>query len=125
MLARDRRLRQGRDIERVYRQGRYGNAEGLQVKARPSGLATARLVVVVPKKVSNKAVKRNQLRRRLIESARAQWQTVALGYDIVVTVRADLSDVTPTVLAERLRKALASAGAAVAGSTPKRGPHDQ
>lgn len=111
MLARDQRLRRGRDIERVYRQGRYGTSDGLQAKVLRTGLPTARLVVVVPKKVSNKAVKRNLIRRRLIETARKHWQTVGPGCDIVVTVRADLSDLTPAVLEQRLLGALKGAGA--------------
>lgn len=45
-----------------------------------------RVSVVVGKKVSKSAVKRNRIRRRVFEILRTNWDQVPEGYDISVTV---------------------------------------
>jgi ribonuclease P protein component len=93
MLARGNRLRRGRDIDVVMRQGRFAGAGDFYAKVRPNKSPQSRLVVVVGKKVSKKAVVRNRIRRRLSGVFEANWQTVQPGYDIVVIVKADISEV--------------------------------
>jgi len=111
MLQAANRLRLGRDIDRVYRQGRYGRGEFLAVKMlkRPSG--ESRAVVIVGKKVSKKAVVRNRIRRRLVELLAADWQQISPGCDIVVTVYSDTSAVKSELLHQDLLQALTHAGA--------------
>lgn len=111
MLARANRLRLGRDIDRVYRQGRYGRGELLAVKMlkRPSG--ATRAVVIVGKKVSKKAVVRNRIRRRLTELLASDWQQITPQCDIVVTVYADASAIPVDRLKRDLTLALSRAGA--------------
>jgi len=111
MLARQFRLRQARDITRVYKTGAYGAASGvLSVKAAPSGRAHTRAVVVVGKKVHKRAVVRNTLRRRLIEALRRDWATLRSGYDIVITVHSDVSELPSSQLTGHLQHALTRAG---------------
>jgi len=111
MLKRANRLRQGRDIARVYKTGAYGGASGvLSVKAAPSGRPEPRVVVVVAKKVSKRAVIRNRIRRRLIEQIRQEWATVKSGYDIVVSVHSDVSEMPADTLHNHLFHALNRAG---------------
>jgi len=111
VLARSYRLRSAADIARVYRRGTYGASGGvLSVKAARSGRPASRAVVVVAKKISKRAVVRNRIRRRLIELLRSTWTTVEPGYDIVVSVHSDISELTSPVLAEHLTKALRRAG---------------
>ncbi len=110
MLARVNRLRLPRDIERVYKQGRFGGADNLNVKVlQRSG--ESRAVVVVGKKVSKKAVVRNKIRRRLVEILAKDWQHIAPGCDIVVTVRADIAAAPQDQLGRELTQALTKAGA--------------
>jgi ribonuclease P protein component len=111
MLAKAARLRQGREIDRVYRQGRFGGAQTLTTKVIYSHRSTSRAVVVVAKKVSKKAVVRNRLRRRLSEILAKDWQQIKAGCDIVVTVTADSSDLTAVELESQLLSALKRAGA--------------
>jgi ribonuclease P protein component len=106
MLAAQYRLRSGRDIRRVYARGRFGPAKGLTAKALPNRLNFSRAVVVVGRKVSNHAVIRNRIRRRLAAILAAAWQTVPAGYDIVVTVSQDLSSWTAAELKQSLESAL-------------------
>jgi ribonuclease P protein component len=111
MLARENRLRSAADIARVYKRGAYGGSGGaLSVKAVKSGRLQSRAVVVVGKKVSKRAVVRNRIRRRLIEELRGRWATVTVGYDIVLSVHADISEAPASELREHLVRALGRAG---------------
>lgn len=82
----------------------------MSVKAVSSGRPNYRLVVVVGKKVSKKAVVRNTIRRRLVELVRTNSATVPGGYDIVVSVHADISQLSAAALQEHLIRALSRAG---------------
>jgi ribonuclease P protein component len=107
VLARANRLRQARDITRVYKRGAYGGSGGvLSVKAAAVGHSVSRVVVVVGKKVSKRAVVRNRIRRRLIGALRENWATVRPGYDIVVSVHTDVSGLPTDKLLGHLTQAL-------------------
>ena len=111
MLAREHRLRKAYEIARVYKKGSYGSAEGvLSVKAVSSGHPHARAVVVVPKKVSKRAVVRNHLRRRLVGLLQQDWATVRSGYDIVISVHSDIGQLPASNLRQYLTAALKRAG---------------
>ena len=110
MLARQNRLRSASDIARVYKRGSYGGSGGtLSAKMAPSGRRVSRIVVVVGKKVSKRAVVRNRIRRRLIGSLASHWATVTPGYDIVVSVHADISELPAAALEDHLTRALTRA----------------
>jgi len=109
MLPAANRLRKTRDINLVYKRGVYGGAGDLSVKVMPNRLPQSRLVVVVGKKIDKRAVVRNRIRRRLVESVRQMWATVPASYDIVVSVRADLSERPFDELAGLLEQALGRA----------------
>lgn len=111
MLARENRLRSAADIARVYKRGAYGGSGGaLSVKSVKSGRPSSRLVVVVGKKVSKQAVTRNRIRRRIIENLRSSWATVLPGYDIVISVHVNISEIPALELQQHLVKALGRAG---------------
>ena len=109
MLTANRRLRAARDISRVYQQGVYGGAGVLSVKARRNGHPESRVVVVVGKKIDKRAVVRNRIRRRLIGRLESTWATLPAGYDIVISVHSDVSQLPAPDLHAALAKALASA----------------
>ena len=111
MLAKANRLRNSRDIARVYKRGTYGASGGvLSVKAALSGRSHVRLVVVVPKKVDKRAVIRNRIRRRLLGAVGQNLATLGPGYDIVISVHRDVSELTTQVLSSHLTAALQKAG---------------
>jgi ribonuclease P protein component len=85
----------------------------LSVKAVQSGRSQPRAVVVVAKKISKKAVVRNRIRRRLIENLRALLATVTPGYDIVISVHSDISELPAADLSQHLTRALVRAGVVV------------
>ena len=110
MLPSENRLKKARDIAKVYKKGVYGGAGVLSVKAAKTGKPQTRLVVIVAKKISKKAVVRNRIRRRIVEFLHTQWGTVAPGYDIVVTAHQDISEFTRPDLESATIKALKRAG---------------
>jgi ribonuclease P protein component len=67
-------------------------------------------VIVVGKKIDKRAVVRNRIRRRLAELIFSEWATVRTGYDIVINVHSDLSELPATTLRERLTEGLRRAG---------------
>jgi ribonuclease P protein component len=110
MLAKEFRLRKASEITRVYKQGAYGSASGvLSVKAASSGRSLSRAVVVVGKKVSKRAVVRNRIRRRLVGILFSEWTTVRTGYDIVISVHSDVSELPIDALKRHLMTALSRA----------------
>lgn len=111
MLGRAERLRLGRDIDRVYKLGRYGGGAALSAKVLVRNSSDKRAVVVVGKKVSKKAVVRNRNRRRLTEILASLWQQILPGCDIVITVRTDAASASAPELKQDLTKALERAGA--------------
>jgi ribonuclease P protein component len=111
VLVRANRLRSTSDISRVYKRGVYGGSSGvLSIKALRSGRPLSRAVIVVAKKISKRAVVRNHIRRRLSEILRSHWATVIPGYDIVISVHTDISELAPAALQDHLSKALKRVG---------------
>ena len=100
MLAPSNRLRDRRAIAQVMRRGRFASDRSVMVKTLANHLGYSRAMVVVSKKVSKKAVVRNRLRRRVAGLLAAEWATVAPGYDIVVTVRDNVVEVSAPELAQ-------------------------
>ena len=117
MLVRQNRLRLGRDIDRVMSRGRYCAGSGLYAKVLTKPAAETRLVVVVGKKVSKKAVTRNRIRRRICGYFERIWETVGPGYDIVIVIREDLSDLPTPELETRLKQLARITGLTAGGNT--------
>ena len=109
MLTADRRLKKSRDISRVFSRGRSGSSGPILVKAAKNG-GESRAVVVVSKKVSKKAVVRNRIRRRIASWLATEWATVTSGYDIVITVREDISEAPAPDISRHTKAALEKAG---------------
>lgn len=104
MLARNYRLRSSKDIVRVYQRGRYSSGRGFVVKALKSNWPASRVAIVVSKKIAKSAVVRNSIRRRISGQIETQWATVRPGYDIVVSVREDVSTASAAQLQQELAK---------------------
>ena len=105
MLAAPNRLTDGRTISRVFSRGQYAAVGPFVVRVMGHGEAPSRAVVVVSKKISKKAVVRNRIRRRVAAQLATDWETVVPGYDIVVSVRADIAEVSPAEITEPLATA--------------------
>jgi ribonuclease P protein component len=95
-LNRALRLRNGSDFQRVRQQGRSITSRLLILAWVPNEVTTLRVGIVVSKRISKLAVKRNHIKRLLSEAIRPVLPEVSGGWDIVVSARqaiisADLS----------------------------------
>lgn len=91
MISRKNRFRGHKSLDYTYRHGKTYKTGSLGMKAAVSRGQDYRLAVVVSKKVSKSAVKRNRIRRRIFEQfrqTRAQ-HNLPVKYDIIVTVFSD------------------------------------
>lgn len=95
----------------------YANKDSQTTRSPLLGLKSAlnpkrsdyRAAVVVSKKISKSAVKRNRIRRQVYEVIRQAKITGA--YDLVVTIYSDKAlDLPPSQLADQVQKLLSQAG---------------
>ncbi|HEX5456205.1 MAG TPA: ribonuclease P protein component [Candidatus Saccharimonadales bacterium] len=88
MISRKNRFRGHRSLDIVYKKGRTTKAGPLSMRYLSSQRGDYRLAVVVSKKVSKSAVKRNRIRRRVFELFRKEHkdQNKPLSYDVIISV---------------------------------------
>lgn len=91
MFQRSFRLRSSVDFSKTYKYGRSTNSTNFYIKALATKQPVSKLAVVISKKVAKKAVVRNKIRRRFTETIREQWQTIQPGYNIIITIKSDIS----------------------------------
>lgn len=83
------KLRDQRDFSRIYRKGRATRSGTLLIRALPNHKPVTRVAVVVSKKVSKSAVRRNRLRRQITEAWREREGRIKVGFDVIITAAAD------------------------------------
>lgn len=86
MLAKPYRLKKKKDIQRVFSQGAYAREGAILVKFCVSKELGPRFGIVVSKKVSKSAVKRNRIRRVISEFLRLNLSGFPQKKDVVVIV---------------------------------------
>ena len=85
-------LTKKKDFELVFKQGRGYRKDFLYLKIRNNDLGFSRFGIIVSKKISNKAVERNQIKRRLREAINNREQKIKKGMDIVVVALSDIKN---------------------------------
>ena len=92
MLKKEFRLRKQKDFENAF-SGRICFSEKfLLLKAVKNDLDISRFGFVVSKRVSNKAAKRNRIKRLLRESIRLSQKSIKPGFDLVFVSRSAIAD---------------------------------
>lgn len=101
-MTRAHRLRRPAEYEAVRRHGarRFRDRFFAATAARTAG--QARLGIVVSRRVSNKAVTRNRIKRQIRESFRMH-QSMLHGFDVVVVAQSAAAQAPNRVLAESLQ----------------------
>jgi len=84
-LTRDERLRAGRDIARLFRNGRKVDVGGLKLLHDRNGTAISRMAVVVARGCDG-AVRRNREKRITREAYRSLKERIPLGHDLLFLV---------------------------------------
>jgi ribonuclease P protein component len=111
MLPLANRLRKKKDIERVLA-GRKSSKSGLLVcKTALSDINVARFCFVVSKRVSNKAVVRNRLKRRMRDAVAALLPQIKKNCDYVLIAYPGLETGEYGELALAVKRVLVFAGA--------------
>ena len=84
MLAEINRLKQKKDIERVFRKGENFKEDFLILKLAKNSLNKVRFAFIVSQKVSKKATIRNKIRRRLKDLAQSKLKKIKKGMDVLL-----------------------------------------
>ena len=92
-LPKDQKINKASEYQYIIRNGQRVNNKNLTIIISPNSLGFPRIGLVVGKKVSKKAVKRNRIKRVLREVFR-QNKTFFGSNDIIFIVREDVSDLT-------------------------------
>lgn len=92
MLPKKNRLKNKKDFEKIFKDGK-GFKEGfLFLKTRKNDLKESRFGFIVSLKVSKKAVIRNRIKRRLREIIKEKLSEVSPGVDIVLIARKGIEE---------------------------------
>ncbi len=83
MLPKKNRLKKKKDFDKVLKEGKSFKEKALVLKVRKNNIKINRFGFVVSKKVSKKAVKRNQIKRRLREIVRKKTKDYKKSFDLV------------------------------------------
>lgn len=104
MLSKLHRLTKNKDFQKVFKKGRfiYSHQDFLRVKFLKNNLPNSRFGFVVSSKVSNKASKRNKIKRFLREVVRKKLDKIKPGFDIVIitqkaVVEKSLKDISSAI----------------------------
>jgi ribonuclease P protein component len=102
-FGRDRRLRQRREFDRVFRQGRRVRGGLFTLMALPNGRGYHRLGIAVGRRVGS-AVGRNRARRLLREAFRRLSSTVVPAHDMVLVAQPQMKGRTQAEVDVELSK---------------------
>jgi len=84
MLPQANRIKNKKDIDNVFEKGKGFKENFLVVKLVQNSLGKIRFAFIVSKKISQKAVLRNKIRRQLSEIVRLKLKKIKIGYDIIL-----------------------------------------
>jgi len=84
MYKRQYRLTKKNDFASVHKNGRASFDALLGLKAAANNLEQSRFGIIVSKKISKKAVKRNLIKRRIRAAVKLRLKEIKPGYDCVI-----------------------------------------
>jgi len=92
MFGRKNHLRDKKEFEKIYKQGKTIIGDFLFLKIIKNNLNTNHFGWVVSLKVSKKAVARNRIRRRLKEISRENSKDIKPGFNILIIAKPNIVD---------------------------------
>jgi len=109
MLPSNNRLKKDKDFDNLFKKGATFSYGFLYLKIIKNYLDYTRFGFIVSKKVSNKAVIRNKIKRKLRALIRERLSKIKKGFDIVIVVKPTFEikrlKEMETVIEELLKKA--------------------
>ena len=103
MFAKKYRVVKKEDFDRIFRNGKVFYCDFFMVKVLKNDLGFNRFAVVVSKKVSLKAVVRNEVKRKLMEVLRRNVGALPESCDVIVYVNRSVLGRSFGKIQERLR----------------------
>ena len=88
LFLRSMRVTKKIEFDAIYASAQCRRTKNLTIHAKQNGENLTRLGLSVPKKIGN-AVIRNRVKRKVREAFRHVYDSIPLGYDIVVTFHKD------------------------------------
>lgn len=104
MLSKVNRLKNKKDIEKVFKNGKGFKEDFLILKVIKNDLKNSRFAFIVSQKVSKKATLRNKIRRRLSELVKRRLPTISPKMDIVLVAVPGLEEKDFWEIEETLNK---------------------
>jgi ribonuclease P protein component len=92
MLAKKNRIKSRTDMDLVFKMGKSYRSGFLSVKYLPKNGQKSRFAVSIGTKISTSSVKRNQLRRVMVEHLRKYWLNKAKKGDFLVYFNRKLNE---------------------------------
>ena len=118
-LKRALRLRKSSDFQRVRQQRRSVASRLLILAWMPNDLAGVRIGIVVSKRISKHAVKRNYSKRLLSEAIRPFLPELSGGWDVVLSARSSLLTANLATLRQDVQTVLRRARLLPSVQTPE------
>ncbi len=84
MIKKNKRIKKNRDYEEIFKKGKSSFGGILGLKILKNNLGINRFGVIVSTKVSKKAVKRNQIKRKIRYILKKHDEKLKIGNDVVV-----------------------------------------
>ena len=104
MLPKKNRLKNKKDFERVFKQGKGFKEDFLFLKIAKNNLKENRFGFIVSLKVSKKAVLRNKVKRRLREIIKERLPEIKPGVDIVLIAQKGIEEKDFSEIRETINK---------------------
>ncbi len=89
MLPQKYRLKRNKEFEKAFKKGKTFKKNGLLIKVFKTGLPHSRVGVVAGKKFSNKAVKRNSIKRKIRAAVAEFIKETERPADVIVLAGAE------------------------------------
>ena len=93
MLAKKYKIKSSKEFQKIYKHSRKLNSNLLFVKFATNNYDISRFGVVVSRKVSSLAVKRNKIKRQIFSVLRDIVKQFNKSYDIILIARKKISQV--------------------------------
>lgn len=106
MLPKKNRIRKNSEFENIFKKSHIIKKDVLLFKVAKNNLEFLRFGVIVSKKVSLKAIKRNKIRRIIIGVLQDQIKKSNKGLDVVIIVLPKISEKTSKEIKENTQKCL-------------------
>ena len=110
MFSPKNRLRNKKDFDRVFKKGKGYKQGFLFLKVLNNDLGFNRFGIIVSKKISNKAVVRNKMKRQLREILKRKIERIKKGLDIVFLTNSGIEKQSLKDIDQEVEEILKKAG---------------